>query len=201
VQESSSCTLIVTTCETSKITSATATTADKPKHSWAKFKSENRGGSDKRRIVYCSVCVAYPDIVKVHCPRIPAICSTDGAVFRQILVDEHAISECHNACDTRRKQETAHAEGHRLEAETHLEKTLRFVNSQLEMKIAKIMISIYMDAKRGTLSAWSFPARYVASLIGQRLDLNAKHEPFQPSDTDLQYVTPHCHREMLVAIA
>ena len=50
---------------------------------------------------------------------------------------------------------------------------------------------------------WSsaFPARYVASLMAERLDLNNPEIPFSPTDTDLQYVTPASHRDMLLTIA
>jgi len=58
-----------------------------------------------------------------------------------------------------------------------------------------------MDAKRGMLSAWSFPVHYVASLMADRVQLNDAPEPFAPSDADLQYVIPLCHREMLLMIA
>lgn len=44
---------------------------------------------------------------------------------------------------------------------------------------------------------WSFPARHVASLMADRLKLNDPPETFAPTELDLQYVTPHCHREML----
>ena len=41
----------------------------------------------------------------------------------------------------------------------------------------------------------------VASLMGELIDLNAKHQTFSPSEADLQYVTPHCHRDMLLTFA
>jgi hypothetical protein len=68
-------------------------------------------------------------------------------------------------------------------------------------KIAKLMVHIYNDAKRGTLSAWSFPSRQVAYLIVERLDLTSAHSSFSPTNEDLQYVTPHFHQKMLTTIA
>jgi len=168
---------------------------------WAEYRSEARGGSGRRRIVHCKICCAHPDLVKIHCQRIPAICTANGAVFRQQMYDEHCGSTVHNACLTRSRQQKALAEGRIHEGETVLEKQLRFANTALEQKIARIMIKVYMDAKRGTLSAWSFPARYVASLMAERLDLNNPEIPFSPTDTDLQYVTPASHRDMLLTIA
>ena len=180
-----------------------ATSKKSTGYKWAKFGSERRGGSDKRRIVQCTVCIMYPDIVKIHIDRnhrIPAICSKDGAVFRKTLMEDHDKSTCHKSCTMRLRQLNAIAEGRTNEGDTELEVSLRFLNSKLEKKAAKMMIDVFMDAKRGSLSAWSYPARYVASLMGELIDLNAKHQTFAPSESDLQYVTPHCHRDMLLTI-
>lgn len=173
----------------------------KKDYSWAKFKSEQRGGPDRRRIIVCKVCVLYPDIVRLFSRRIPAITTLTGAVFRQQLADEHAVSSCHAACARRDHQERALADGRVHEGETELEKQFRFANTELEKKVGKLMIQVYMDAKRGTLSAWSFPARYVASLMADRMQLNDAPQLFIPSDADLQYVSPQYHRELLLTIA
>jgi len=50
------------------------------------------------------------------------------------------------------------------------------------------------------LSAWSFPSRWVASIIGDRIELNEKHEWFLPTKTDLQYINPYWHRDLLLTI-
>ena len=93
------------------------------------------------------------------------------------------------------------AEGRTNEGDTELEIGLRFLNSKLEKKAAKIMLDVFMDAKRGSLSSWSYPSRYFASLMDELIDLNAKHQTFAPCEADLNYVTPHCHRDMLLTIA
>jgi len=107
------------------------------------------------------------------------------------------VSSCHAACAKRSQQERALAEGHVNEGETELEKKFRFANAELEKKLARLMIQVFMDAKRCTLSAWLFPARYVASVMADRVQPNEAPQPFVPSDADLQYVTPHCHRQLL----
>jgi hypothetical protein len=168
-------------------------------YSWAKFRSEMKGGTEKRRVVHCSICVAHQDIARIHYgnSRLPAICTNDGAVFRQTLVKEHECSKWHIACMIRARQEKVSA----LAAETQLEKTFRFINSELAMKMSRVMLQVYNDAKRGTLSAWSYPSRYVASLIGERLQLSEPHSNFTPSNTDLQYISPGTHRDLLLTIA
>ena len=80
-------------------------------------------------------------------------------------------SSCHAACAKRSQQERALSDGRLHEGETDLEKKFRLANSELEQRVAKLMIHVFMDAKRGTLSAWSFPARCVASLIADRQQL------------------------------
>jgi len=67
-------------------------------------------------------------------------------------------------------------------------------------KIAKMLLHVYNDAKRGTLLAWSYPSRHIAELIGQSIDIQSPHVNFVPTEADLQYVTPHCHREFLLDI-
>jgi hypothetical protein len=64
-----------------------------------------------------------------------------------------------------------------------------------------MVLQVYNDAKRGTLSAWSYPSRHVANLIGERIDLQAKHSTFIPQPGDLQYVNPGTHRDILTIIA
>ena len=58
---------------------------------------------------------------------------------------------------------------------------------------------MFNDAKRGTLSAWSFPSRHVAWQLGEQLDLTKEHN--ECSTLDLSYVTPHNHRDLLLIIA
>jgi len=169
---------------------------------WAKFASTQRGGSDRRRTVSCTVCIKYPEIVKLHCGfRTPAICTSSGAVFRQVLMTEHDASDWHKACMAKARQQKAAAAGDIAAAETSLERSFRFANSELEKKIAKMIIQVYNDAKRGTLSAWSFPSRWVASVVGERLELNDKHVQFAPTKSDLQYINPYWHHELLMTIA
>lgn len=112
--------------------------------------------------MHCKICTDFPDIVKLHFSRVPAICTSAGAVFRQLLIKDHETSDCHKACCKRQNQLAAAAEGRKHDSETNLEKQFRFANTELETKVSKLMLQVYMDAKRGTLSAWSFPARYVA---------------------------------------
>ena len=86
----------VDTLDSVPVTPVRPVTSNTKEYMWTKFRSELRGGSDRRRIVYCTTCVMFPDIVKLNCGlRVPAICTEAGAIFRQATVDDHDKSQCH----------------------------------------------------------------------------------------------------------
>ena len=58
---------------------------------------------------------------------------------------------------------------------------------------------MFNDAKRGTLSAWSFPSLHVVWQLGEQLDLTK--ENIECSTLNLSYVTPHNYRDLLLIIA
>ena len=62
------------------------------------------------------------------------------------------------------------------------------------------MYTVYNDAKRGTLSAWSWPSREVASLLGRTVDLSQAWTPACPSNDKLQYINPEMHSTLLELI-
>lgn len=62
------------------------------------------------------------------------------------------------------------------------------------------MCTIFNDAKRGTLSAWSWPSREVVNLKRQRLDLSKNVPLLETFEGDLQYVSPSNYREIMNCI-
>lgn len=78
------------------------------------------------------------------------------ALRARLCLDNSALhaSSCHAACAKRSQQERALSDGRLHEGETDPEKKFRLANSELEQRVAKLMIHVFMDAKRGTLSAW-----------------------------------------------
>lgn len=62
--------------------------------------------------------------------------------------------------------------------------------------IGSLLIFVFNDAKRTTLSGWSFPSRYVASQLSQ----NYKRGIQSTLNINLQYVTPSCHAQFLNCI-
>lgn len=70
-------------------------------------------------------------------------------------------------------------------------------NRQLLNKIGGLMMHVYLDAKKVTLSA-TFPARVVVSMAARKFDFNMDTCDFD--SVDFQYLTPAAHRDFLECI-
>lgn len=73
-------------------------------------------------------------------------------------------------------------------------------NSKRALQIAKYMCTVFNDAMRGTLSAWSWPSREIAFMKRQSLVINKPCVKFTVNEGDLLYITPSNHKEMLNCI-
>ena len=169
------------------------------KYDWVVKRKERRGGNDCRHVMYCKICVQFPEIVRVHTDRFPAICREHGVVFRSALVKSHNESKEHLACLKRYRQIVACKQS-ALSGETELERLLRLSNKEQEQKIAKLIISAYNDAKRG-LSAWSYPSRIIADKMGDEVNLSQPHQTYEPNLAELAYVSPTSHRDFILTIS
>ena len=74
--------------------------------------------------------------------------------------------------------------------------------------LMKLAIDVYNDSKLLTPSAWSWPARALATAHADQLissmnenGLQGPFIPFEPSSTDLHYRDPNIYKEMLTTIA
>ena len=74
-------------------------------------------------------------------------------------------------------------------------------NQQLFVKLTAHMFDVYNDAKRGTLSAWSWPSRYLTRFAASRVSVSEAFQPYEPKADEIQYVNPSHHRECLGCIA
>lgn len=74
-----------------------------------------------------------------------------------------------------------------------------FKDDYLYRLIGARMITVYNDAKRVTLSGWSWPSRQIASKIANNFEINgnASHESL---DYNFDYLTPQNHAEFLNCI-
>lgn len=78
-----------------------------------------------------------------------------------------------------------------------LNKLILKPNKVLALKISKLLVTVFNDSKRGTLSAWSWPSREVVSLICNQLDPEKQFQPYKPKEGDLQYINPGTHSVLL----
>lgn len=62
--------------------------------------------------------------------------------------------------------------------------------------IGSLMFHVYNDAKRTTLSGWSFPSQYVVNEFARNFKFGITSTP----KIDLRYVTPSSHAELLSCI-
>jgi hypothetical protein len=59
------------------------------------------------------------------------------------------------------------------------------------------MFTLYNDAKRGTLSAWSWPSREVASMRGNQFNISDDFTPLQAGEVGTNYLSPEMYRSFL----
>lgn len=66
--------------------------------------------------------------------------------------------------------------------------------------VGKLLIQIFTDAKRLTLSAWNWPARYVTAEASNVFSVKNENRSVIPNGLSLQYVTPKTHLELMSCI-
>ena len=75
--------------------------------------------------------------------------------------------------------------------------------SEAKKKLASyvgiLFLDVYTDATRLALSAFSWPARYIASEARNRFDFNSNTVTI-PTDINMQYVNPSSHLDLLKII-
>ena len=151
-----------------------------------------------RKLMRCSICVQYPGTVLIHTKQknhVPAICSSGGTVPRKNIYSNHLLSKEHFECLKVHRLSTLPKEDKAKEAP--LDKLISAQNLKVSQKISELMCTVFNDAKRGTISAWSWPSSEVAYLKRQKLDIQQKFSPLKPLEGELQYINPPGHREML----
>lgn len=70
-----------------------------------------------------------------------------------------------------------------------MDNALTIANKNELSYVGKLMHKIYNDAKRGTLSAYSWPSRHAAYKISEKFQMDC-FRPFPPNKIDLRYINP-----------
>ena len=154
---------------------------------------------DGRHLVYCGPCSKESCLVKRFAPKgkLPPITLSTGTVYRKPVTDGHVKSEMHR--QVMRKQRLDSLSRIEVAQVSHLDKLISTANEHLANKIGSLLIHVYGDGKKLSLSANSFPIRVVTSIKSHSFNFN---NPSQEAilDKDLQYVTPKSHFELLKCI-
>lgn len=147
----------------------------------------------KLRYVRCKICMAFPNIVKMNTDnnKPPPITTTEGTRYRNSYVTSHLESKCHKACKM--------AINLPNEEKSGIEIHLRNANKKLASHVTKLLFDVYVDAKKLTNSAWSWPSRFVGAEAGRLFDYDDKNAQTVPF-LNLQYVNPSTHLELLSTI-
>lgn len=153
----------------------------------------------QRHMVFCKLCVKFPLIVKMHVNnrKMPPITTTDGTRFKKEAVTNHFLSLYHAKC--REAERVASNSASAQQSKTLIDKHISAANEKRANHIGKLFLQVYVDAKKLTSSAFSWPARYIASEAGNNFNFNL-YTTTIPNDTNIQYVSPADHLKLLKII-
>lgn len=156
----------------------------------------------KRNQMHCIICVKYPDTVRQFGlnRKSPPVTTINGTQYRKITCDEHLKSQYHFECVQRLRRSEIRTAGI-AGSSTPLEKMISTANEKLANLIGRYAFTVYNDAKRLTLSAWSWPARAVAQEFGVMYNINEPTKNLSArGQINLQYLNPGSHAEILDCI-
>lgn len=160
------------------------------------FRFQEKDGS--RNHVYCKLCEKYPEIVRRFCEsnRTPTITTTIGIRYKKKHVWAHFSSEYHKQCKAAEKATAKAASNlNRGLMDVHIKEA----NRKLANHVGELLLHVYCDAKKLTLSAYNWPARFVAAKAGQNFDFVTSTSTI-PNTIDIQYVNPVHHLDFLETI-
>lgn len=146
--------------------------------------------------VRCDYCWKFPNIVKQFISKKPpAIASANGTRFYAKIVTEHLSAAYHKECEKANRISSIE-----VTTAAPMEIAISKANKQLIDRVGKLMIQVYLDAKRLNLTAYSWPSRYVAGEASYAFDsLDQTHNIISDS-INLQYINTHGHLDLMNAI-
>lgn len=155
------------------------------------------------RYLRCKVCKEFPEIVRqFSVTKQPAIASQAGTRYRNDVYQEHISKGCHIECikayNLKQLKESAVLAVEATAAPKDV--FIKKAKSEQADHIGNLFITVFNDAKKLTLSAWSWPSRFVASAAGRAFHYNESTHPTIPANLGLQYVSPGKHAEILDCI-
>lgn len=153
-----------------------------------------------KHLIRCEPCYAEQDIVKRYSnnkSKVPAIAQEYGTKYLLKVLNDHLSTTYHIEAIKVHKYKTLNTS--EKMAITPMGKAVNQANDKLARKIGCLMIHVYNDAKKLTLSAYSFPSRVIVSQKANLFQLNGEVSN-NIDDSELQYLTPHTHKDLLECI-
>jgi len=132
-----------------------------------------------------------------RCVTLPAIAKEDGTIFREATVKAHVKNDYNK--DAYKTYQLMTILPIQAAQHTPIGKLILNVNEKLANKIGCLMIQVYNDAKKLTLSANTFPCRSVFANISTSYKMNDEGLK-KLATNDLQYLFPTFHWELLECI-
>lgn len=154
--------------------------------------------SSARNFVHCKVCLKYPKVVQLNSAnnKVAPITTKAGTRFRRTVVEQHFSSLYHEKC---KEAERINATDLANQNKGLMDAQISEANKKVANHIGKLCLQVYADAKKLTSSAFSWPARYIASEASNRFEFNANNATI-PSYINIQYVNPSSHLDLLTTI-
>lgn len=124
--------------------------------------------------------------------------TVEGTQFRGVIIRAHMTKKYHIESVKAWKNKLKEGSD---EGATTLVRMISKVNEQLANRIGGYACSIYNDAKRLTLSAFSWPSRQISYEIGNAFNINDPNQNAgDVKKLDLQYINAKSHAEILECI-
>lgn len=176
-------------CESNLLTSLDSVQGSR----FTKLKRKDTSGVT-RQFVSCDVCVKHQDVVKLYVRNgiLPAIAQQQGTRFRRDTLTNHLAQAYHKQAISAERRKSLE----NTEKPTQMEVCISNANKELGLKMCKLAIMIYGDAKKLTVSQHSSPARVAISEMAQQFSLDKSSE----FNMDFQYLLHREYMEILELI-
>ena len=136
----------------------------------------------------------FPDIVTLLTTRRSPITTECYIIYIKETIMKYLSSEYHNKCIIAYQK---NIERIKQSDKTQLTNYISKSNSDLAYKIVSLLIMVYYYSRKLVLPTNSFPAR-VVNMMASKCKYN--YDDNIITNTDLQYMTPHAYKEVVLII-
>lgn len=121
----------------------------------------------------------------------------EGARYRSTVLENHFTQAYHKECV---KADRLKSLQPTTAAHAPLDVSMQKANQIQADYVGKLLIQIFADAKRLTLSAWSWPMRFVASEASHVFSIRNENHETIPKNISLQYINNKSHLVLMSCI-